>query len=152
MASLAGCAPNPPDVEVAAPEPALIEPSRPAPNGQLPDAEAPTLLGRWEGIGKQDSGPTWKMVLTIESLDKGKCARVHYPSIPCGGHWLCSKRSDGFVLEGVEHITAGGGLCHTNVQVMVRLARDRESIQFVVEAGPDSAEATLKRVPLPGPE
>jgi hypothetical protein len=104
-----------------------------------------SLVGRWVGIGKQDSGSTWKMVLTIESLGAGRCATISYPSIPCGGHWQCSKPSDGFVLEGVEHITEGRGRCHDKVPVMVRLARDRQSLAFAVEAGPDSAEANLTR-------
>lgn len=147
--SCIGCGPTAPPADVATgpPEPLTIEPSRPAPAQAEPDPVATrTLLGRWEGIGKQDSGPTWKMILTISSLERGKCATVSYPSIPCGGVWRCDAPSDGFVLQGVEIITEGVGRCHNGVPVMVRLARDRESIAFAVEAGVDSAVANLRRV------
>lgn len=138
------CGRTPP--EVATPQPVPIEPSPPATKLiPLPEADTLTLIGRWEGIGKQESGPTWKMVLTIDTLAVGKCATVSYPSIPCGGHWVCSEPSDGFVLTGVEVITTGVGLCHNEVPVMIRLARDGQSAQFLVEAGPDSAEANLRR-------
>jgi hypothetical protein len=125
----------------------VIEPSlSPAPVMIEPDEAAASLLGRWEGIGRQDSGPSWKMVLTIDALGPGRCATIAYPTIPCGGHWRCDERSDGFVLEATEVITDGVGRCHNNVPVMVRLARDRQSIVFGVEAGPDSASANLMRV------
>lgn len=132
-------------IEVAIPEPTPVEVGAERPQLLAPDPTATTLVGRWEGIGKQNSGPTWKMVLTIESLSAGRCATIEYPSIPCGGHWECDQPSDGLVLQGIERITAGRGQCHDGVPVMVRLARDRQSLDFAVEAGPDSAEANLTR-------
>ena len=132
-------------VEVAIPEPTPVDVVAERPQMLAHDADATTLLGRWEGLGKQNSGPTWKMVLTIESLAAGRCATIEYPSIPCGGHWECAQPSDGLVLQGVERITDGRGQCHDNVPVMVRLARDRQSLDFAVEAGADSAEANLTR-------
>lgn len=140
-----GCTPSP-AIEVATPEPVPIDPTPPAAQLMpLADAETLTLIGEWQGIGKQESGPTWKMVLSIDALDAGRCATVSYPTIPCGGYWRCAEPSDGFVLSGVEVITTGVGLCHDEVPVIVRLARDRQSLQFLVEAGPDSAEANLRR-------
>jgi hypothetical protein len=146
LTMMAGCAG--PAAEV--PAPVAIEPSPPEGDAplELPEAEDPppiTLLGRWEGIGVQKNGGTWKMVLTIESLSPGRCAAIDYPSIGCGGHWECTEASDGRALDGMEEITYGEGLCIDHIPVHVRLARDGESVAFVVEAGADSAEATLTR-------
>ncbi len=139
-----GGAPEP-DPAVRAPVVIEVEAGPDEPVLAAPITTTTNLVRRWEGIGKQHSGPTWKMVLDITSLEPGPCAEVTYPSIPCAGQWVCSGKSDGIVLEANERITEGRGRCHDDVRVIVRLGRGRQSLEFAVEAGKDSARAVLRR-------
>ena len=38
-----------------------------------------TLVGRWQGIGTQNSGVAWSMDVRIDKVTKGRCATVVYP-------------------------------------------------------------------------
>src|SRR5207247_7947464 len=41
------------------------------------------ITGRWEGIGTQNDGLSWPMVVDLSGTSAGVCALVDYPSIPC---------------------------------------------------------------------
>lgn len=125
----------------------VIEPSLPRPPAAEPEAEPeppPTLVGRWKGLGKQASGPSWQMTVEVTSSEQGRCAVVSYDS--CAGHWECTASSDWRQLTAVEHITSGGG-CIVRVDVQLTLSADGATAKFVAEVPGDSAEATLERTP-----
>lgn len=111
-----GCAPGP--VAVSAPVVVDLPPASAGPSPSVapalppkPETPPPTVLGRWEGTGRQSDGQTWPMQVDIVSLHAGRCATVRYPSIPCASEWICVDSQDGASLRAREQVTEGRNTC-----------------------------------------
>lgn len=74
-----------------------------APSSQPSASESAGLVGRWEGVGRQDDGFSWPMFVELSSTSPGPCATVEYPSVPCSGQWICA-RSRGDTIEARERL------------------------------------------------
>ena len=110
-------------------------------------ARTGTLLGRWEGLGRHSNGPTWKMVLTIASLEEGSCATAVYPSLDCSAEWECMEDSDGRTMRAVEHIVRGMDKCIDGGTMTLELSNDGQSVHWNWEDGGSeiTAHAKLQR-------
>jgi hypothetical protein len=107
-------------------------------------SERPEVLGRWEGVGVQDSGSSWKMMVEIVGLGPGVCGHVRYPSLPCAADWICSARSDGQSLRAHEHITVGRSACIDGGQMTMALTPEG-TLSWSWTGSGETAHAVLSR-------
>jgi hypothetical protein len=137
----AGCAPS------TAGSVAVVEiplaPQGPDETTEVP-SERPEILGRWEGVGEQDSGSSWEMVVDIFGVGPGVCGRVRYPSIPCAAEWICSGRSDSRALRAHEHLTAGREACIDGGEMTMSLTPEG-TLSWSWTASGEKAHAVLTR-------
>jgi len=89
-----------------------------------PVMEATTLLGRWVGVGRQDRGSSWDMLVDIVGLGPGVCGRVRYPTLPCAAEWICSEGVSRGALRAREHVTEGHEACVDGGEMTMTLLRD----------------------------
>lgn len=68
-----------------------------APIAVAPPQDEAEFAGRWEGIGVQDDGQSWDMIVTFDASRRGECAKAEYPTIPCHARWLCTSDLRGVV-------------------------------------------------------
>lgn len=103
------------------------------------------VRGVWEGTGEQTSGDRWTMRVTIESERPGRCARVEYPSLECGGYWTCSDGTRGS-LRGKESITYGKDTCIDGGEFRVRVEAGHRQLRFDWTGGGQDAWGVLRRI------
>ena len=78
--------------------------------------------GKWEGIGHQIDGTTWK--IELEFIDKNNI-KIKYPSLACGGDWsFVSIENNEIKL--LEHIDFGINNCDQGVDVKLRKVSKKE--------------------------
>jgi hypothetical protein len=115
----AGCAPATGGPGVAVVD---IPPALPVVEAAAPELREPaSILGHWQGVGKQESGASWKMLVDVVALGPGLCGRARYPSIPCAADWICTEPSDGRTLRAREHITTGRDACIEGGEMTMQL-------------------------------
>ena len=146
----AGCGTSPEFIDdpVAEPQQHVVVQvkSRPAAktSKKAPLTATRKLIGRWEGVGHQSDGSTWPMEVDITRLDDGVCGVVRYPSLGCGGYWVCDS-SSGRRLRATEKITEGRDICVDDVEVSLKLNRSKSSVAFTAKTGNISAAGRLTR-------
>jgi hypothetical protein len=111
----------------------------------LPNRDGPSLMGTWEGVGRQSDGPTWPMKVKVVSFRKGTCAFVDYPSLGCAGQWECTVNTDGQWLTGREHLTQGQTRCVDGGSVTLNFDVEQRAARFEWKGQGITAEAELKR-------
>lgn len=123
----------PPDPMLATDEPVAEPPSGPDP-----------LIGTWEGTGIQNDGQRWPMVVSITSVEPGRCATVEYPSIPCSAEWHCGSRASDGTLVAVERLTEGRDRCVDDGSLGMRVTGTGQ-LEWSWEGSGMTARATLSR-------
>lgn len=79
------------------------------------------LNGKWEGVGYQIDGQTWKVEL---NKDKDKrIIDISYPSLGCSGEWTVVKNEKERVLL-KEKITIGADRCDQGVEIVLTKVND----------------------------
>jgi hypothetical protein len=96
-------------VEVRIPEAAPVSPDA-ALAAASPALDPVALRGRWEGVGHQDGGESWPMIVDLETPRSGVCGRVVYPTIPCAAEWTCVEVGPR-TIHAREHVTEGQDAC-----------------------------------------
>lgn len=76
--------------------------------------------GIWGGLGTQDNGSVWSVIVTIGS-GGGDAATIDYPSIPCAGY-LTADRQGPRSASFKEHITFNTERCIDNGRVELHAA------------------------------
>jgi len=125
-------------VVIAAPAP------EPAASAAPAETAAPVLLGRWVGVGRQDSGESWEMVVDLVGLDPGVCGHVRYPTIPCAADWICAEGVAHGALRAREHLTEGREACIDGGEMTMALTRDGHLAWTWTGSG-ETAHALLSR-------
>lgn len=103
-------------------------------------ASAPKWLkGKWEGVGDQVDGQTWKV-----ALDATKLRNIHidYPDLDCGGKWKLVETA-GKGAKVLEQLTYGLDKCDNNVEVVLeRLPEGTVKVMYYLKAYSPEAIAT----------
>jgi hypothetical protein len=129
------------DIPAAVPVPAELG-ARP-PRHPL---SAPDFVGHWEGVGRQKNGSSWKMIVDIESVGPGRCARVRYPTVPCAAEWICAGGVKDGALHAREHLTEDVGNCIDDGDMKMSLSPDgRLDWRWEASSSDETAEARLTR-------
>ena len=118
------------------PEPSLdggVPPSAP---------ESNPFVGRWNGLGMQNDGQSWEMQVEITG-DRGKCAKVRYPSVPCAAEWICTDVNGG-ILTATERLTEGQNRCIDGGKLTLTLTGDYGA-EWSWAKDASWAHATLKK-------
>ena len=124
--------------QTEAPKPAQKEEGQEAVVG--PDFVA----GAWTGVGSQENGSSWSIILTADPAN-GDFA-ISYPSLACGGHWTLDKH-DATRAWFVEKITYGLNNCIDNSLVGVTLlSREYLTITYFYPDGDLAAWSTLTKM------
>jgi len=89
----------------------------------VPPGDTSGMIGRWEGVGVQDDGQSWEIVVTVTSL-RGACATADYPTVPCKGQWICTSESHGVVTAREKLQGDSASRCIDNGTMTWRLQRD----------------------------
>ncbi len=158
-ATLLACAPRPAPSRAA---PVAIE-IPPAPVvAEEPEAEEEDLVGvkatatsefagTWQGIGVQNDGDTWPMVLEAFGHDGLPCARATYPPHPgwdlsCVCLWECDQEaSTPSRFVGVERVVEGFGNCIDGCSYVVDFTTG--ILDFDCSFADVMARVELQRVP-----
>ncbi len=111
----------------------------------LPHRDGPSLLGTWEGIGRQSDGPSWPMKVKVVTFRKGTCAYVDYPSLGCTGQWECTVDTDELWLRGEEILSRGQSACADGGTVELVFDETRGVARFEWSGQGITAEAELRR-------
>jgi hypothetical protein len=147
LASLSACAAGaPPPVEVRIGEASVVAASAPearGPNAVALDPKA--LRGRWEGVGHQESGASWAMVVDLEEPRIGACGRVVYPGIPCAAEWTCVEVGPRAV-RAREHVTEGQDACIDGGDLTLVPTREG-NLAWSWRGEGEAARALLRRAP-----
>jgi hypothetical protein len=103
-----------------------------------------SMIGTWEGVGTQDDGISWPMIVKVLSLEPGTCATADYPSLRCRAYWQCAGTADG-VLQAEEHLIDDGATrCVDNGAMTMRLRGDG-LLEWMWTGQGQSASSTLRR-------
>lgn len=98
-----------PQLVVAAAPPSQARAEAPLVAGASLEPPPSPFVGRWVGVGEQNPpgahGGTWDVVAEIRSTGPGPCGTVEYPSLGCGGEWICEPGFDGQVFRAHEQLT-----------------------------------------------
>lgn len=117
---------------------ALLEETPSSPQSSSP------MIGRWEGVGVQDDGQSWEMVVNLTSL-RGPCATVDYPTVPCQAKWICTNESKEGVITAQERLQGdSASRCIDNGMMTWRLSRD--VLDWTWTGQGQTAHAQLHRV------
>jgi hypothetical protein len=138
LACACASSPAPDTVEVV-----VVTPAAPAAPGVAAGAPARakgSLLGHWNGNGRQSDGPTWPLEIDVTSLDEGKCATAAYPSLDCTAEWECLEASNGRSIRAVERITKGVERCIDGGTMILELSDDGDAASWQWEE--DDSEIT----------
>jgi len=111
----------------------------------LPEQDGPSLLGTWEGEGRQSDGPTWHMKVKVVTFRKGTCAYVDYPALGCAGQWECTVDTDGLWLRGKEVLSQGQSKCLDGGTVELVFDKTHGVARFEWSSQGITAEAELRR-------
>ena len=101
------------------------------------------LLGEWRGWGRQDTGTSWSIVVTLS----GERAEIAYPSLQCRGvlELLSGEKS---AARFREHLTSGFERCIDRGDVELRIGTDdRVEYRWWYPDGREGAWGTLDSVP-----
>jgi len=102
------------------------------------------IVGQWEGVGTQDDGLSWPMIVKVTTTEPGACASVDYPSLRCRASWECTSATDGS-LRAEEHLLEDGATrCVDNGAMTMRLRADG-LLEWSWSAQGQTASATLRR-------
>ncbi len=101
---------------------AVNAPPMEADGGLASSADNNPFIGRWNGLGMQNDGQTWEMQVEITG-DRGKCAKVRYPTVPCAAEWTCTEVNGG-ILTATEHLTEGQSRCIEGGKLTLTLTGD----------------------------
>jgi hypothetical protein len=102
------------------------------------------LLGRWVGVGQQDDGQTWDLLVEITSTADGICAHADYPTVPCRGEWICEGERDGVLRAHEQLLDDSATRCIDNGKMTMRLGVDGQ-IDWKWTGQGQSAQAKLRR-------
>jgi len=153
------CAPHP-DPSRAAPVAIEIPPAPLVAEELEPEGEEPVVLrakgssefaGTWQGIGVQNDGDTWPVVVEAFGRDELPCARVTYPPHPgwdlsCVCLWVCDQEaSTPSRFVGVERVVEGHGNCIDGCSFEVDFTTG--VLDFDCSFADVTARAELERVP-----
>lgn len=100
----------------------------------------------WEGVGHQNDGQTWPLVVTVRAAEPGRCASVDYPSIPCKAIWICTEIAEDGSLLGREELTEGIDRCIDNGTLSMRFTPEGR-MDWTWQRGDVTARSTLDRKP-----
>jgi hypothetical protein len=107
-------------------------------------ANASQMIGRWEGVGVQDDGQSWEIVVNLTSL-RGPCATVDYPTVPCQAKWICTSESKDGVITAVEKLQGNSTQnCIDNGTMTWRLG-SRDVLDWTWTGQGQTARAQLHR-------
>ena len=81
-----------------------------------------SLLGPWLGVVTQNGSLDYPITAAVTSLGTGVCGTVDYPSLSCGGVWVCDVTSDGESLVATELLTYGLESCVDVVGISLTLS------------------------------
>jgi len=99
--------------------------------------------GIWEGNGRQSSGSTWTIKMTIESNTTNY--KIDYPSLSCGGTLTLLSMSDERV-EFNEKLTYGITKCIDNGKVvLVKSSEDKADFIWYYADGTEDARGVVER-------
>jgi hypothetical protein len=141
---IAGCArERPVEAPVIAADAATVAPGRiGAAASPAPDA---SMVGSWEGVGTQDDGLSWPMIVKLTSIEAGACATADYPSLRCRAAWDCIGVHAG-ALHAEEHLLDDGATRCVDNGAMTMHLRGDGLLEWAWSAQGQSASATLRRV------
>jgi hypothetical protein len=107
---------------------------------------ATQMTGRWEGVGIQDDGQTWPMIVDLSTVRAGACAVVDYPTVPCKATWFCTGESNGLVSAREKVAPESLGRCVDNGAMTWRIGPG-DMLEWSWVAQGQSAHARLRRAP-----
>jgi hypothetical protein len=106
-----------------------------------------TIVGRWHGVGTQDDGQSWPIVVDLFAIRTGVCAHVEYPSIPCRADWICTGARNGEV-DAREHLLEDSATrCVDNGTMTMRYDTAKDELVWEWEGSGQSASGRLHRMP-----
>jgi hypothetical protein len=115
-----------------------------APAQEEPRSESSGITGRWEGIGRQDDGQIWPMVVEISTTNMGACATVDYPSVPCRAEWLCLGEQRGTLQARERLLDDSASRCIDNGTMTMHVA-EGGILDWTWSGQGQSARARLRR-------
>jgi len=96
----------------------------PVTTDEAPPSGDDPFIGRWQGIGTQDDGSSWPIVVDLFTLRPGVCAHVVYPTVPCTADWVCTGAKRG-QIEAREHLQGDSvNRCVDGGTMTIRILRD----------------------------
>lgn len=116
-----------------------------APPASASEQEVPGMAGRWEGIGRQDDGQTWALVVDLSSTRHGVCATADYPTVPCRAQWICTREEEGELRAREQLLDDSASRCIDHGTMTMRLAPDG-ALEWSWSGQGQSAVARLRRV------
>lgn len=103
-----------------------------------------SITGRWEGVGVQDDGQSWDLVVDLSTTKAGPCAVAEYPTVPCRAQWICTGARGGY-LQAREKLLDDSHLrCVDNGVMTMRLAADG-TLEWTWWGQGQTAHAKLRR-------
>lgn len=103
-----------------------------------------SITGRWEGVGVQDDGQSWDLVVDVSTTKAGPCAVAEYPTVPCRAEWICIGARGGY-LQARERLLDESHLrCIDDGVVSMRVAPDG-TLEWTWRGQGQAAYARLRR-------
>jgi hypothetical protein len=105
------------------------------------------IVGRWQGVGTQDDGQSWPIVVDLFAIRTGVCAHVEYPSIPCRADWVCTGARNGEVDAREKLLDDSVTRCVDNGTMTMRHDTAKDELVWEWEGSGQSASGRLHRMP-----
>ncbi|MEM6502573.1 MAG: hypothetical protein AAF685_12130 [Cyanobacteria bacterium P01_C01_bin.89] len=106
-------------------------------------------VGVWEGIGTQDNGVGWSILIALTPGPKDSVVgTIAYPSIPCNGKLLFEKkeRNEIKLSEDLTHT----GVCATGGTISLSPTADNKlTYKWFYPDGREDGEGSLNRISSP---
>lgn len=115
------------------------------PSTEASGRDTSPITGRWEGIGRQDDGQTWPLVVELSSTGPGVCAAVEYPTVPCRAQWICTGEDAGVLHARERLLDDSARRCIDNGTMTMHLGPD-DALEWTWSGQGQSAIAKLRRV------